>query len=82
MSFFGQIQLAFVFFLFYFLTRETTQSERKYYFFFNSVSYYFFLVSRDGSVFVCFLGAFLYVCLCCKMLLLLQKMYVLFMNVA
>ena len=33
MSFFGQIQFAFVLFLFYFLTRETTQSESKYYFF-------------------------------------------------
>ena len=86
MSFFGQIQLAFLFFLFSFLKREITQSESKYYFFLNSASCYFFLVFRDGRVFVYFYRR---VPLCLLVLLsvvvvdvVVAKMYVLFMNVA
>ena len=48
----GPRTLAFLFFLFSFLTREITQSESKYYFFL--IPYLTFLVSRDGRVFVCF----------------------------
>ena len=82
MSFFGHIQIAFVFFLFYFLTRETTQSDSKYYFFLIPYLTKFFLVSRDGRVFVCFYRR---VPLCLFVLLnvvVVAKMYVLFMNVA
>ena len=85
MNFFGQIQLAFLFFLFSFLTRDITQSESKYYFLFNSVSYYCFLVSRDGRVFVCFyrrVPICLLVLLSVVVVVVVAKMYVLFMNVA
>ena len=66
----------FVFILF--LTRETTQLESKYYFFLNAAS----LVSREGRVFVCFYRR---VPLCLFVLLsvvVVAKMYVLFLNVA
>ena len=75
--------ISFCFLFIQFFTREATQSESKYYFFFL-IPYLtiFFLVSRDGCVFVCFYRR---VPLCLFVLLsvvVVSKMYVLFMNIA
>ena len=63
MRFFGQCQLAFLFLLFSFLTREITQ--RVSITFFNSVSYYFFLFLETAVYLIVSIGPFRAVCCCC-----------------
>ena len=65
MRFFGQIQLAFLFFLFSFLTREITQSESKYYFFLIPYHTIFFLFLETAVYLIVSIGAFRGVCCCC-----------------